>query len=185
MDLLLLITLLALIFIGVPFIIIFLSYRIPKKFEKPKLGKWLSTTFALLYISCIIYFIFEDHFFFKYNARNLLSELKIELKDDFTIINNESGGFQDFYHIFNLKISEKDKIRLINEMKINENFNSIPVDFNTLNRYEGKIIYNYYQEGKLFKIGYFKPNGENYTPTTRTITIDPISNELTFEEICD
>jgi len=39
--------------------------------------------------------------------------MELTLMDDFTILKNESGGMRDYYHEFQLKISDQDVTRLL------------------------------------------------------------------------
>lgn len=104
------------LFFGIPY----LTYFIFKKLGKQKLGKILGLATLSVFVLLTIYAIFEDDFFFKSSARKELKKLDLVLKDDFQILKNESGGFNDYYHIFELKISDKDEKRLVG----NENLNS-------------------------------------------------------------
>jgi hypothetical protein len=112
----LILLLVLILFFGIPY----LTYFIFKKLGKRKLGKTLGLGIFSLFVLLSIYVIFEDDFFFKSSARKELKELDLILKDDFQILKNESGGFNDYYHIFELKISDKDEKRLVE----NENLNS-------------------------------------------------------------
>jgi len=90
--------------------LIFLTYWIPKKFGYPKIGKFLGIFLGIFFSLLIIYIIFEDQFFFKRDARKLLSEQDIHLTDNFEIIENKSmSGIADYYRTFSLAISEHDK----------------------------------------------------------------------------
>lgn len=46
----------------------------------------------------------------------------LELKDDFKILENESGGFRDFYHAVTLKISDADYDRITERIKTSKNY---------------------------------------------------------------
>ena len=86
-----------------------------------------------------------------------------------------------------LKISEKDKARIINEIKNSENFNLVQETeayFDNRNDYyEGpKRIKNYETEIQFVR-ELFEPNGKGYAPTCRKIEIDKKENLLIFEDI--
>lgn len=86
---------------------VFLFYR--KKIRKQKTGIILVSTVGFLYLLGVFYLSFEDEFFTKYQARKILVNNKIELKEDFEIINNETGGgMGDYYQTFSLKIGKND-----------------------------------------------------------------------------
>ena len=81
---------LAFIIIGVITVgIIFLSYWLPKKFGYPKIGKYLAIFVTLFFLVMILMSVFEDELFSKNEARELLQEQNIELKDDIEIKENE------------------------------------------------------------------------------------------------
>ena len=112
------------------------------------------------------------------------------MKDEFKIKNNQSGGLRDYYHIFELEISENDKERLINEIETADNYESeINNGFHlpqlAESRYEGDTLFANYQTHSEYKKAIFYPNGKGYTPTYRVISISKEQNKLTFEELLD
>ena len=170
--------------------IIYLSYLLPKKFGKKKLGIIISRILILATVLAILAFVFEDSLFFKSDVKKYLSEQKVELKDEFKIQNNESGGLKDYYHKFELKISDSDKQRIINQIKSSDNYldeinNEFYLPELAINRYEGDTLYANYQTDWEYKKAIFYPNGKGNTPTYREISISKEKNELTFEEILD
>ena len=133
------------------FQIAFLTYWIFRVFKRPKTGKYvtLSLTFGfiLLFMSPWI----SDWTFSKNDARKLLAEHNIELKDDFKILKNESGGFMDYAHTLKIQISESDKIRIakkIRESKGFLEFKDYNKDFPSAN-YETFEKLNYESENHL------------------------------------
>ncbi len=106
------------LFFGIPFLIFYVF----KKLGKPKVGKIIGAGIFTIFLSFSIYVFFEDFFFFKNSARSELQEMDLVLNDDFEILKNESGGFTDYYHIFELKISQNDLNRLTKnkDLKINQ-----------------------------------------------------------------
>jgi len=170
--------------------LIYLGYWIPKKYGNKKLGKIISGILAIGFCILILSIIFEDKLFFKSDAISLLANQNIELVDDFKIINNESGGIRDYYHKFELEISDNDKRRLIHkiesEVDYREEFeNRVYLPELAKNRYEGDTIYANYQNKWAFKKEMYYPNGKGYTPTYRIISISKHERKLTFEEILD
>ena len=85
--------------------------------------------------------------------------------------------------------SNRDKNKIIGEIKKAKNFNS---NLKTENYFENrddyyngpKRIKNYETENKFVR-ELFQPNGDNYAPTWRKIEIDKKSNLLIFEDIDD
>lgn len=186
------ILLLFILILGIILLISFLLYSIPKKLGDPKLGKILSSIFLLFIISFTIYEIFRDEFFTKSNAKELLAEQKIILKDDFKIINNIShSAIGDCYHTFTLSISEEDRQRIIQQIKNAENF-KIKSDttinhllyLNNENRYFGKKIIQNYETNNDYVTEFFEPsNQEGYAPTFQRISVSKTENILTFKDI--
>jgi hypothetical protein len=154
-----------------------------------KAGKIISGIVVLGVVYLIITILFNDYLFFEKDARKLLSEQNVELKDDFEIIKNESIGTIDYYHRFELLISESDKKRLLTEFKSSKSYNdSISGYFDlprTQDRYIGNSVTINYQTNTEFKSEFYEPNGEGYVPTYRIISIHRSENKLIFEEIID
>src|SRR5690606_4869985 len=115
-------------------------------------------------------------------------EQEIKLKDDFELLANEShSAIGDYYHTFTLKISSRDRIDAIRQIRNSKNFNSVEEGLfppYTHSRYFGpKVSWNYEDEFNYTR-AYFKPAGrEGYAPTHRRIQISKTANELTFEDI--
>ena len=170
--------------------IVWLCFWIPKSFEYPKFGKYLSITIGVLITMFVLTEIFEDELFSKNDARELLKEQNIVLTDEFELIENKSlSGIGEYYHTFTLKISSQDKNKIINEIQKSKNYNS---NLKTENYFENrkdyyngpKRIMNYETENQFVR-ELFQPNGDNYAPTWRKIEIDKKSNLLIFEDIDD
>ena len=182
---LLILIILLLILVG----IVYLSYWIPKKMGKRKLGIILSRILSIGLILLVLSFIFEDELYSKSDAKESLVEHKIELKDNFKILTNQSGGIRDYYHSFELEISETDKNRLINQIKASENFkDKIQEDFylpENRDRYSGESITVNYESKWDYKTEYYKPNGTGVAPTYHIISISKTKNILKYENIID
>lgn len=187
----------AIIFYLIPFIfliailitIIYLSYWIPKRLGNRKLGVILSRGLIILTICYCIFSFFEDKLFFNFNARNLLSEHDIFLVDDFKIIKNESGGIRDYMHVFELEISDADKLKLIDAVKTSNDYkDTVYMDFDItklLERYSNDEITRNYQNQNYFVRESYKTNGKGYCPIIENIKIAKIGNNLIFERIED
>jgi len=108
--------------------IIFITYWAFRLWGKPKLGTIsvviLSTTLLLIVMQPWI----SDWTFSKKDARELLLNHGLELKDDFKILENESGGLRDFYHTFALKISDADYEQIIKRIRTSKNFAGLFTD---------------------------------------------------------
>ena len=182
----LILIILTLILIG----IIYLSYWVPKKMGKRKVGVQISRILTFGIILFVLSIIFEDKLFFKSDAEKYLGEQNIELKDEYIILENKSGGFMDYYHKFELGISFADKKRIINKIKSEKNYvegiseNSyLPI--NTGSRYKGDTIHANYQTKWNYKTEIYYPNGKGYTPTHKIISVSKKENLLIFEHILD
>ena len=168
--------------------IIWLSFWLPKKLGYPKFGRYFSITVGILIGLYVLSGIFEDELFTKNNATEFLTEQNIKLNDDFEIKENKSmSSIGDYYHTFTLKISEKDKVKIINEIKNSKNFNldketEIYFD-NRKDYYEGPKKIKNYESEKQFVREIFEPNGKGYAPTWRKIEIDKKESLLIFEDI--
>lgn len=171
--------------------LIFLSYWIPKRYGKRKLGIGLAIIVTLIFVSPILSFVLEDHLFFKSNATESLKEHSIILQDDFKLESNKMTGIGDFYHRFDLEISESDKNRLTEWILKSDNYkDSVPGIFDIRSdkpRYsdtEQEYIVTY--EDKLnYVYEYYKPDKQGYSPTWDRISISKKENELTYERILD
>ena len=170
--------------------LIWLSFWLPKKLGYPKFGKYFSIIIGVFISLFILSEIYEDELFSKNNATKLLAEQNIKLNDEFELIENKSmSSIGDYYHTFTLKISEKDKARIINEIKKTRNFN---IDKQTESYFENREDYyngpkriKNYETEKQFIRELFEPQGEGYAPTWRKIEIDKNENLLIFEDIDD
>lgn len=171
--------------------LIYLAYWLPKRLGRKKLGLWLSGILTVGLLTLIIATVFEDRFFFKSDALERLKEHNIELKDDFELISNESGGFQDYFHQFRLTISPTDRERLIEQIRTAHNYKEEIQDMFDL-RY-GKIRHSEidtvftanYQDEWYYVYEYYKPNKQGYKPTWDRISISKTENILTYERVLD
>ena len=190
MDSVILIVLYIIVFVGLPVGLGCLFYFVPKKLGYPKTGKYLTLTFGILLLTLVLWTVFEDQLFTKDNAKELLEEQEILLRDKFDLKENESmSAVGDYYHTFTLKISVRDKQNAILKIKSADNFKTDNTSIDQMlylsdQRYFGpKVTQNYVTE-KTYVREYFKPSGQKgYAPTFRRISISKTKNELTFEDI--
>jgi hypothetical protein len=191
LDSILFIGLLILVFIGIPIGLGLLCYFVPKKLGYPKTAKYLTIVYGLFVLTIGLYIAFEDQLFTKHNAKELVEEQDIKLKDDFELLKNESmSAIGDYYHKFTLKISERDKQNAITKIKSVDNFKTSNSSIVTLmhrpqpERYFGKKVVQNYETENSFVQEYFEPSGrEGYAPKFKRISISKSDNELTFEDI--
>lgn len=142
------------IFVLFPIGIILLLNYILKKAFNPKVGKLISFFLIFLYFFIFpLYLYFEDNFFTRNDAFKELYKNGIYLKNnDFEIIKNKSGGFTDYYHSFEVKLSDenyKHILRNLNEsdeiltlIDIEKNYSYTIIKINT----KTKILsYEYFE----------------------------------------
>lgn len=183
-----LIGILILVFVGLPIAIGCLLYFVPKKFGYPKTGKYLAIFFGLFVLTIILGTVFEDQFFTKNDAKELVNEQQIFLADEFDLEENKSTfAIGDYYHTFTLKISVKDKQNAIAKIKGAKNFKLHQKEsllYLSQDRYFGpKVIQNYEAESS-YVTEFFQPSGEKgYAPTFRRISISKTEDRLIFEDI--
>lgn len=156
----------------------------------PKIGRYLTITYVLFVVFFIGKEVFRDQLFSENDALDLLEEQNIILYDEFKLIKNESfSGVGDYYHTFKLEISEKDKMRIINEIRNSENFttdlDSVDTDLyqGKHDYFEKKIIQNYVLQDDFIREFLSPPPGPDYAPLFRRISIDKDKNIIIFEEI--
>ncbi len=150
----------------------FLLYYIGKKLESKRTGIILSASVGLVFLVCLLYLRFEDQFFSKSNARDLLLTNKIELKDDFEIVDHKTGwGIGDFHQRLELNISNQDQLRLLKNFKDkSDSINMI------LQKYP-----NAFREYRENTEGYFKENSKHSSIEEDHIFISKTENKLIYE----
>ena len=168
--------------------IIFLAYWIPKKLGYPKTGIYISIILTLLIVIITTLTIFEDDLFTKSDARKLLIEQNIQIKDYFDLKENKSMFSPgDYYHTFTLIISPNDKLRIIKEIISSSNFVKTDQSESYLDNqddyYNGPKRIKNYETDEKFVRELFEPHGKGYAPTWRKIEIDKKANKLIFEDI--
>ena len=133
--------------------------------------------------------VFDEQLFTRNDARELIEEQNITLTDEYKLENYKSASvFDDYYHTFTLKISAKDRLETIQEIKNSNGYKKLgePItdflDYRNENRYIGQEKTQDYETENDYVREYFKPNGQGYLPTFKRISIDKIENKLTFEE---
>ena len=126
----------------------------------------------MVFLLCFLYLRFEDKFFSKSNARDLLAENKIELKDDFEITEYQTAvAIGDFYQRLELKISNRDRLRLSNNFK--KKTDSIKI-----------ILKNHphsFQEYRENHEGFFKEMVNHSEIERSSIFISKTENKLIYE----
>jgi hypothetical protein len=178
-----------LVLAGIPIGLGLLIYFALKNLGYQKAGKYLTIIYGVVILTIIVMSVFEDQLFTKQGAKKLIEEQEIELFDDFKLENNKSSSiYEDYYHTFTLKISEKDRLNAIQLIKNSKNFiefKELPNNsqfYININRYYGLKSTQNYETKNSYVREFYRPNGENYKPTFKRISINKTKNELIFEE---
>lgn len=179
-----------LFFVGVPVGFGVVLYFVFKKTGYPKKAKFVIFAYGLIVLTIGVFVVFEDQFFTKNDAKELVEEQGFKLTDEFELVKNESMfAIGDYYHTFTLKISEQDKQSAIRKIKGASNFKAGNVSVKDLfnpqqDRYFGKRITQNYETENSFVREYFQPSGrQGYAPTFRRIELSKTEKELIFEDI--
>lgn len=169
------------IMIGVGLFILVLSgfsYLILKHYGYKKTGIAVALFFALIVLIPLFTTIFESQLYFKSDAKDDLKIADIVLKDDFEITYSDIFGMPDYYQITKLKISNRDKKRIIEQIVKSDNFKTFneTVGYYNISMYEenDKIIWNYKQKNEYVIETYEKKQG--YSPTRFMLNIKDDSN---------
>jgi len=149
----------------IAFQLIFLSYWIFNLFNRKKTGIVISSTLAFIFVLIALSPWINDWIFNKNEVKKMLSWHKIELKDDFIIIENESGGLMDYAHSFTLKISESDFENISSSIRNSIKNKEILTKLKRINgtRYNYKDTINYENELYLEREYYTKEIKEDGT----------------------
>lgn len=106
----------------IAFQIIFLTYWTFRNSGKQKIGVFLAVALIIMLIITILQPWVVDWTFSEEEAKEMLSWHGIELKDDFKIVENESGGFTDYVQTFTLELSKSDFNRVATDIRTSNNF---------------------------------------------------------------
>jgi len=177
---------------GLIFLLVFLSIAVGlfiySKKKKSKVGLTISIVMIAMAILALLTNTIDE---FTISKKDVVSDLKhidIELKDDFEITNNKMTGMPERTQETEIKISQKDKDRLISEIKNSANFKSFT------NRQEIINDTDTEQFGTSEKVYNFKYpefySRETYTnidnfPTRILVTIYDETNTLKYQRIED
>jgi hypothetical protein len=77
-------------------------------FKLKKAGMITASILTIGFITLCLSPWISDWTFNENDAQKILSEHGIELENKFELLSNESGGFTDYYHIFEIELSEPD-----------------------------------------------------------------------------
>ena len=114
------------------FQLIFIVYWTFRLFSRKKAGLIITGFLTVGFLLILLQPWISDRRFSKKDARKTLLFHGIELKDDFKILKNESGGFRDFYETFTLKISDDDFNNISERIKTSKNYKGLFTDYTKL-----------------------------------------------------
>ena len=111
------------------FQIIFITYWTFRFFGKRTAGKITTILLTSIFIILLLSPWISDWMFSKKDVRKILSFHSIELKDDFKILENEAGGFRDYYETFRLKVSDTDFNNISHMITTSKNYKGLFTDY--------------------------------------------------------
>jgi hypothetical protein len=116
------------ILIGLLLLIIFfltgVGLFIYSKKKKSKFGLLISVIMTLLVITTLLTNTIDQFTISKKDVISDLNHIRIKLKDDFKIVDNEVTGMPGRFQETKIQITEKDKDRIINIIRNSPNFKS-------------------------------------------------------------
>jgi hypothetical protein len=163
------------------FELIFITYWIFRLFGKRIAGKIIALVLIVGFLLIILSPWISDWTYNIRDVKKVLSFHSIELKDDFKILKNESGGFRDFYETFTIKISDKDFYNISQKIKTSKNYKGLFADYYNL---PSSDFQNYdtldFETSKTFEREYFSSKKmENRTFHFR-FQLDKQNKELSY-----
>ncbi len=175
---------------GLIFLLFFLSIGIGlfiySRKKKSKIGHTISVVMILVVILALLTNTIDE---FTISKKDIISDLKhidIELKDDFKITDNEVTGMPERIQVTEIQITQKDKDRIINEIKKSANFKSFANGQEMANDTE-----QFGTSGKVFNFKYPEfYSRETYStidniPTRLFVSIYDNTNTLKYQRIED
>lgn len=174
---------LILLLIGIFILIMKVSSRLGLR----KVGIGIISFITIVVLFFPTFFIFEDLFFFKSDAKEKLEEHDIFLTDNFKMDEKSISGVMDYTLQFHLTISESDKEKII------EKFSKSPylIIKNPDEMYDIRskvprkiekdtVLYATYEEDNYWNLEYCKVLKNGYVRTWDIIQISKRKNELNF-----
>ncbi len=132
---------------------------------------------------------FKDQLFSNNDALELLNHQQITFHDSFEILDNSSSsaiGYSE--HTFTLRLSDKDKKRIIEEFRNSGNYtnlsDSTAIKGQPYPYFTKKLRTQYFETDKYLMQKFHEPIA-GYAPNFRIVTIEKSSRKLFFEDIDD
>jgi hypothetical protein len=114
------------------FQIIFISYWTFRAYNRKKTGQVIAIVLTIAFLLLLMQPWISDWTFNKKDVRKILVFHNLELRDEFKILENEAGGFRDYYETFTLKLSDNDFNRISQTIKSSKNFKGLFTDYSNL-----------------------------------------------------
>jgi len=166
---------------GLIFLLIFLSIGILlfiySKRKKSKVGMTISVVMIVLVILALLTNTIDEFTITKKEIITDLKQVDIELIDHFEIINNKVTGMPERIQETEIQVTQKDKDRIISEIKNSANFQSFA---NKQDLASDGVIFNFkYPEFYSREILQIMDN----IPTRIFVSIDDNTNILKYQRI--
>lgn len=114
------------------FQIIFISYWTFRAYNRKKTGQAIAIVLTITFLLLLMQPWISDWTFNKKDVRKILDFHNLELRDEFKILENEAGGFRDYYETFTLKLSDNDFNRISQKIKTSKNYKGIFTDYSKI-----------------------------------------------------
>jgi hypothetical protein len=109
--------------------IIFIVYWTFRAFNRKKTGLVVATILTFAFLLLLLQPWISDWTFNKKDVHKILAFHHLELRDDFKILENEAGGFRDYYETFTIQLSDNDYKRLTQTIITSKYFIGLSMDY--------------------------------------------------------
>ena len=171
------------LFILLFLVIIFICLLISTINRRSKKGILIYSIILIGLLSIFFTNNIDEFLYSKSDAKKDLKLANLFLNDDFKIIKNEVVGMPERFQMTEIEISERDKIRIINEIKNGKSFKKAKntrVLYSQIwnkNCYKNKVIFtNYIINERYIRESYYKE--KEYVPILMEISLTEKSNIL-------
>ena len=172
-----------LVFLLILLIFALIIYFVFKRNKKPKLGIFFASLIVLFVALMIFTNNIDEILYSKSDAKKDLKLANLTLNDDFEITKNEVAGMPERIQITEIKISERDRIRIINEIKNSKSFKkseNTRILYSQMwnkNSSRNKVIFtNYIINNQYIRESYYREN--DYVPILMQISLTENSKLL-------
>lgn len=171
-------------------LIIFVWLLIRTIRKRSKIGMIVYSTILLVLLSLLYINEIDEISYSKSDAKKDLQLANLFLNDDFEIIKNDVVGMPERFQETELKISEPDKIRIINEIKNGKSFKKLNQSRILYSQMwnekspRNKIVFtNYYHNNHYVRESYYRE--KEYVPILLEVSVTEKTNILKLSRIED